>query len=446
MKIHTGPWIVLLLLTGFVSSAQAQVIEAQPRPAGRRSGAPSTPDPNRSAQELLLTLSLSGGYDNNLIPTEFVLPVDQYTFLDEGYASAAAGSVVYRVGTSTRNIEGRGQGYVRRGATIVGLPAGGDASITGTTSIGRRMGVNVGGVVSYEPTSLSTTFGALGTPVDEAMPDVSPIQAITPQRWLSVNGSAGFYRNWTSRQRMHLQYSGGRRRPDTGPRQDTRLQSAALGYVWDPRQNAGFQLSYRFNEHRSDLLNADQPVRTQAVDVGIRLDRRLSPTRRMGFTFGGGAARTWSQAQALEGIPRREFTLPTAFGSARVNIIRQWNLSFDLRRDVSVLDGIAPEPFATIATGVRLEGEVGSRLQLAISWASTKGDTQSGSASAFNTATGTAQIQYAFSRFGGLFVGYTYYEHQQEGSLPTLTALPRSYNRNSVRLGLTLWLPVVGGS
>ena len=116
--------------------------------------------------------------------------------------------------------------------------------------------------------------------------------------------------------------TGGRRQPDTGPSQETRLQSAALSYASESRQNAGLQFSYRFNEHRQGLLDADQPIRTHAVDLGTRLERRLSPTRRMSFSFGGGATRTWSQP--LLGVPQRDFTLPTAFGSARVNIIRQW--------------------------------------------------------------------------------------------------------------------------
>lgn len=444
VRTLTSASIVFVLLTGVVSPAAAQVIEGLGRPTNDRPGRRPAPNPTGTSQELTLTLNFTGGYDDNLGPETPGFLVDSYTPRQQGYATSGAVLLDYRRGTATRNIEGHGRAFMNRGEMTVGQPAGGSGGVQAMTSLGRRMGATLGVASSYEPTSLFNAFGPLADQVEDGViPDVSPTQAITQQRWFSTQINAGFHRNVTSRQRLDVQYETTQRKALNGITVDSRQQSASVRHSWDPRRSLGFHFSYRLNEHRQDRLISDRPLRSQGVDASLQLERRLSATRRVGFTLGGGA--TQSHTPSTLEIAERDFVEPTAFGSARIDLFRSWALSADVRRDIAVLDGIAAEPFTTNMVSSRLDGRMGSRVQLALSWASSKGDSQSHSAQAFETATGTVQVQYVVASFCAVFGAFTHYEHQLQNISALTTGLPSSYNRNSVRVGMTFWLPMLGG-
>ena len=251
-------------------------------------------------------------------------------------------------------------------------------------------------------------------------------------------------RNWTARQRTEVQYGSNRRQPTNGPRVDSRLQFASVQHLWDPRENAGFQFAYRLSEHRQDRVISDQPLTSQSIEASVRLQRRLSAMRGVSLTLGGGA--TQSRTPPTDLRAATDYVVPIVYGSARLNFTRTWSLSVDARRDISVLDGITPEPFATDAVSVRLTGEPLSRIQLAASWASSRGSSGFDDRSSFDTQTGTVQLQYPVSRSVGVFAAYTNYQHVLRNISPLQSGLPANYNRNSVRVGLTLWLTVLGGS
>jgi hypothetical protein len=434
---------VCLVVAGLAPDAFAQVIEGQPRPTGTRFGPRAPVDPNRVTQQLTLNFNFTGGYDENREVRTPGLPVDRVLFQQDGYAQAGAANLTYRRGTQEKYISGNGRAYVNRGIAVVGPPAGGDASLSGTTSLGDRMGASLGVGTAYEPTSLSNAFGALSDQIEGVtVPDVTPTQAMTSERWLSAQANGSVYREWTTRQRTELYYVNAYRESFNGPSLNSLMKLGTVRHSWDPKRSAGFRFNYSFSDHRQSDVEEGRPLRVQTADVTLRLDRRLSPRRRLGFTIGAGASHT--KRLLIETGEERGRFLPTMFGSAHLDLLRSWVLSADARRDITVLDGISLQPFVTDAAAVRLEGYAAARILLTFSGAISIGDSALSDTGDFQTITGTAQAQYVFGRTLGLFGAYTYYEHRLQGITHLQVGLPGNYNRNSVRVGMTVWLPVIG--
>jgi hypothetical protein len=59
-------------------------------------------------------------------------------------------------------------------------------------------------------------------------------------------------------------------------------------------------------------------------------------------------------------------------------------------------------------------------------------------------ATSTAvTVQHGF-RYGGIFVGYSRYDHRLRDLIGSPDTIATQFGRQSVRAGLTIWLPLYG--
>jgi len=64
--------------------------------------------------------------------------------------------------------------------------------------------------------------------------------------------------------------------------------------------------------------------------------------------------------------------------------------------------------------------------------------------SSYTTYQGTARLKWMLTRAWAMYGEYQYYYYDLRGTLHLLPGVPPSLNRNSVRIGMTLWVPVVG--
>lgn len=448
MRAHPSWSIVLLLLAGIVAPAAAQVVDRPPRVLGGLFGGQRPRDPNRTSQELTLTLNLGSGYDRNLGPGGQELPVGVFSPMESGFATTAGAAARYWRGRTSRYFEASGRGYLNSAHAADSRVAGGDAAVRGETGLGRRSGLTYDVGAAYEPTLLFSALGPLVGPTQgSVVPDGNAPQGILEQRWLSAQGSIGVYRHWTTRQRMDVLYTRSLREPVDGPGTDSRTQVASVRHRWNPRPNAGFQLSYRYDENQqTDEVLDLQPVRTQTVDAGVNVERRLSPTRGALFSFTGGAAYTRVRPIAAAGMLGQiaTFVVPIVAATARLDLARAWNVSTAFDRSVTVLEGLSPEPFATNVVSLRLDGVVAQRTNVGISGAYSRGAALVTDAGSFEATGATAQVQYAMGRCCGVFTSYNYYTHRTTGVVTVPTGYPPRYDRHSVRVGFSFWLPLYG--
>ena len=120
-------------------------------------------------------------------------------------------------------------------------------------------------------------------------------------------------------------------------------------------------------------------------------------------------------------------------------------MSITARRDITVLNGLSPEPFESDAAMLSLDGTTASRLWTAISAGLSRGRARSAAGGGdFNLAILNGEVRYGFGAHVGLLVQYTYNSHEFHNGVVTPASFPFRYSRNSIRVGLTMWLPLYG--
>ena len=440
----------MLLLTGSVSPADAQFVQGPPGAARGIFGSGGS----ASSSHLGVTFDVEGGYDDNAIGETDAPPSPTQPFapFQSGYVTAATAAMRFQKGRVERYVLALGSGSVSQQQIASGLPSyrivRGEGSLQAATGQGRRSGATMAVGASYEPTYLFGAFSSLdrnpgaGSPVEEIpIPTEDPSLALTEQRWLASRASGGAHYNWTSRQRLSAQYDGLWVEPIAGPGYESRTNSATVQHGWSPSASAGLDLVYRYDATAQVFEGGEQPLSLQTAEARVRYLHPLSPGRSVSWMLGGGAVQV--RGGAVGDQPSFEDYSPTASGTLRFDFARTWGMSFSVRRDVTILNGLSAEPFASDAVLMSIDGTVARRLSLAASAGYSRGLALRAVDGDFDITLVNAQMRYGLGTHVALLVRYSY-DDQQLRDVTVSTSFPSQYGRSSIRVGVTMWLPLYG--
>jgi hypothetical protein len=441
---------IVLLLTGYVSPADAQFVQGPPGSArGVFGGGGSA-----SSSHLGVTFDLEGGYDDNTMQDAEAPPSPTQPFapFQSGYVTTGSAAMRFQKGRIERYVLALGSGSVSQQQIGSGLPTfrivRGEGSFQAATGQGRRSGATMSVGSSYEPTYLFGAFGSLDRNPDSVSPvEETPIAtedqslALTEQRWLASRASAGAHYNWTPRQKLSGQYDGLWVQPIAGPGFESRTNSATVQHAWDPGPEAGLDLVYRYDDNAQVFDDGEQPLSLQTAEARVRYLHQLSPARSVSLLVGGGVVQL--TAGAVGDTPSFEDVGPTASGAVRFDFARTWGLSFSARRDVTILNGLSAEPFASDSATLSIDGIVARRLLIAASGGYSRGRTLREVDGDFDVTLFNAQLRYGLGTHLGLVVRYSY-DDQTLRNVNVSTSFPSQFSRNSVRVGVTMWLPLYG--
>ena len=229
------------------------------------------------------------------------------------------------------------------------------------------------------------------------------------------------------------------------PRQHDTIDSSTNAIVvqhdWNHRPNTGFIAAYRFDQIEQNVDNVPaEPIRFQSLEGGLRRDVRFSTDRSFSITVLGGVTLIQS-ANPLANIEGR--LEPKAEFRATYNLSRQWRVSAGFGTGVTALNGVSVDAFRNDFASANIAGIIARRVTVALESAWARGAAVGTSEGDFVSSDTTATLQYGF-RYGGLFAGVTRYTHELNQILTSDGVLPTSIDRYSVRVGVTLWLPLYG--
>lgn len=438
MRQSTRWATAVVVLAALHTPVAGQTVATGTRPLGgmfsrtSRGGADTTPS-------LRVVVDLGGGYDETVEPTGTSVPILVFSPQQGGRVANATGSLVYHQGSATRFVEASGSTYVSAASSGAGRIAGGGASATAATPLGRRNGLTASGSVSYDPTYLFNAFGSIAPDVEGGVvPGTRPTRGITEQRWLNTQGGMGLSRNWTARQNSNFLLNSQRREPVSGPGFDSWAHMATLRHVWNARERASLASTFGYTENvQRDEQSVQRTITSQTAELSATVSKPWSPRQRLQLTVSGGINQARSST-AGQGV---SFTTPTMAGLARVDFSQTWSLALDARRDVTVLNGVTPEPFRSTAVSLRTVGAWGQRLQLSASASFSTGAAAVSSTGGFENVVGTAQVQFATTSWCAFFANYSYYNHRFR-SVAVQPGVPTRYELNSVRAGVLLGFPL----
>jgi hypothetical protein len=441
--------LALAVVTLAVSApAAAQSTERPQRSFRGLFGGSPTPDPDRSRQELTLTVNLLGGYDDNLAGAAGSgTPTSES---EGGYIGNGDLSVRYYRGRAVRSLTFDGNAYATKyGTTDLGLVKGGTASVSGVTQVRRRDSLSASQYVSYEPLLMLNAFGPLDpiVPPGES-PQSETFAGLSERR--SINASTNLGYQWAMARRSSIGLDYGFQAlhyldsdTDQGNSTSHRVSS---GYSQSLNRSTALRASYGYRYGRFRDSDGIRPLTEHTIEAGPHFDRALSRTRRIQVSLSGGA----QYVRTLAGVPLSrtliDYWTPFASTSAGLELTSSWRVQADYRRGTTVLPEVTTESYVTDAVSVGTSALFGQRLDvdLTVGVATGTSAVATGSEATYRSGTLTSSARWAFSRrFAALF-NYYYYDYRftNTGDLPD--GFNPSTTRHSFRVGITMWVPLVG--
>ncbi|HXH06106.1 MAG TPA: hypothetical protein VNI83_05885 [Vicinamibacterales bacterium] len=433
----TSSRLATLALTAAVLAAAPEAL-AQPRPYRPLFGGAAPAAPGRQALDL--TLTLAGGYDDDVLHDAGDLRLDPR--LLGGVFTALSGDLRYALRARRVEFAASAGSSLRRfhdmGATV---PVGHYAGVGLSLTPGSRTTIVLTQSVSHTPSPLYGLFARAAaaalaelapTGVDYAYGDVRTYTYVAALRATRQVGRRGT-----------LSFDSGYRRTDVDGEvvgfSDLVAYDVGGAYSHGLGRDVSLRLGYTYREGQYfDTVRARQ----HDLDAGIDYNRPLSRSRRTRLALGFGST-------VIEGPP---------FGSPSAVVVRQyrarahaglthhmgrtWTLGAVYRRGGHLVEGI-PAPFYTDSVTVTLGGFLTRRADLTASAAYTAGDVWGQSATAIETYTGDLRLRVGLTRTLAAFAEYLYYYYDFARAPELQGALPPRLRRQGVRVGLAVWLPVL---
>jgi hypothetical protein len=224
---------------------------------------------------------------------------------------------------------------------------------------------------------------------------------------------------------------------------DVATQTAVIGHSWEFVRNMRLESSLTLSEQASQQPTGDrQGLDTQTAALGLEVRVPISRTRRLTFSGNGGATRV----QTLSAVTNApiDYTTPSYAGSIRMDLGRTWAMSADFNRMVQMLEGLTLQSFVTTTASVWGGGSVGRRSVLSFTGLYSDGIAHPGESGTYDSFGAIAQWQFRISQCCSVITNYSRYQHTLSEVASVPIGFPRNTTNNSVRVGLTLWLPLFG--
>jgi hypothetical protein len=440
-----GLRVAALVVVLSVCAAPAQAQRPRPDRPYRGLFGGNGADPN-SAQQLDVNVSLSGAYDDNVLADRGQGGLDPRFQKSGGYGGGSV-SLDYtrRAGRATFDFTGgTSYRYYPSIREMNGFNSFGSIGLS--VKLTSRTDFRLTESASYSPYYSFGGFPGLAPYAPGDIAPISPDYPLLQQAAISLFSSASIEHRLTPRASLSADY--------------------LLNYVDYRGQNqpfrnwgAGGRFSYRLSSHASARLGyhyrrgtygayyANRPIDGHDIDVGIDYNRALSFSRTttFGFSTGSSIYRSFSPSSTTTLADWQYRTHYMVTGNAYLNrqIGRSWNARLSYQRGLQFVQGF-PDPFFSDSVTASVGGfaDARSRLNFTAAYSNGAVGVAIGGRN-FTTYTGVASYQLALVRWAALFADYSYYHYIFDPTVPLPPGMNRGLDRQSVRGGLNLWLPLL---
>lgn len=413
-------------------------------------GGPRTVDPTRTRTELTFSANGSAGYDDNVAAGEGGGGGAVPSSATSGFVADGDVSLDYFYGNGTRSVRVQGAGTVQAMPDYLDSVApGASMNVAAATALGRRQTLTASQFVAWEPLfTFGQTFiggdSAAPPPVQPA-PGVPVTSGLFERRSFSSGSNVALDRRWSRRDTTQLAYGYSQAIYTSDEGGDTRTHNVSAGYSRALSRRWAARAGYAYSHGTfDDLTGVDRPTRQHMIEGGPEYNRRLSPTRTVAVSAAGGASRI--ESQRADNDELYAYWAPFASLAATLSLSESWSLGSTYRRGLSTLDGLTGQSYYSDSASVSVGGLLTSRTDLTITGNATAGRTAavSGSDSDYRVYGASSQFSFALTRTIAATATYSYYYHRYSNPEDLPVGFPPQYDRNSVRVGLTMWVPLRG--
>lgn len=402
-------------------------------------------------QKLDLTATVSEAYDDNV-------SADQNGSVPNPSSAQIGGFFTEFGGTANYAWHKRGLQFAATGASIFRYynDLGEVASVSHTGGVGfsaelaRRTNLSVNQTVAYSPSYLYGLFPSVTTPVpgssQPAAPDYNVDDSESYSYGTSLSLSHGVTTKGTLTGTAGFQYTDFVQ--DTLLRRDLKFYNLRGQYAHGMNRNASFRVGYRFSSgnfgYGTPGALSDNTTE-HGVDLGVDYTRPLSKTRRLvfGFSLGSSSADVGTLSLGDDQIAGRQYKV-IGDSSLGYQFHRTWQARVSYRRGLDYVPDLTQPVYVGGVTGL-VEGMLSRKLHFSSGGGYSSGDSAlQRSATQFDTSTGYLRFQYIVSKNWAANAEYLYYYYNFTGVAALPLSVPHHLSRNSVRIGVTLWMPFKG--
>jgi hypothetical protein len=301
--------------------------------------------------------------------------------------------------------------------------------------------------MAYSPSYLYDLFPSVAEPAPGLAVPVGPDYDVGDSRSLSyatlVNASRPVGRRGTLSASANYSFAdfqgvAALRRPDV------RAFGMGLSFARHVSRNTSLRLgySYRGGDVGGDGI-ASKTV-AHGLEVGTAISRPLSATRRatFGFTLGSSAVSAVEQTGVAGQDQRYRAHGNASFG---YQFNTRWQARASYQRDLQYVPELS-DPVFTDGFTVAVQALLSDRTDLMGTVSYSNASSALGSAqdaATVDTYTGDVRFRYALTRTWALYVSYLYYYYELTARTPSSAIVPPGLERSGVRVGLSLWLPLL---
>jgi hypothetical protein len=223
------------------------------------------------------------------------------------------------------------------------------------------------------------------------------------------------------------------------------LRSLGIGgrYLYNLSRSSSVHLGYFYRQGQYSYLATGQSTVAHDIDIGIDYHRPLSFSRRTHLDFSVGSSVVTQPGLDTTLQQRFEYRVVGSAGLSH-DIGRTWKARVAYDRNVAFVEGLR-EPVFADAVNSSLDGFLNRRVDLHLGGGLSIGDASRASSGQTGVRTYTAfgRLRYALNQTIALFSDYTYYNYNLGTAVVTTVGIPRTLDRNTFRVGLTTWLPLL---
>ena len=399
------------------------------------------------ANGLRLNASVFEAWDQNLL-AEFTSPNTSSALRVSGAYTNLLGDLTYTRRTARFQVAAVAGGNARYYSNVNAFAAndyhgGGGVALRPTAST--TMAVNQS--LSYAPVYLFGLFAdALPVPLGNVA-SLDSAFAVSDDRAVTTNSSAELEQRLTARTLLALKGDFMRSHfTVVSPRgTDFSSVSASGDYRYRLTQDNDLRLGYTYRQASFQGtepfgLRPQQPAEHN-LHLGVVFHPALSDRRRTIVTFEGGTSLVNSAISSEPFTLRRQLRL---VGDATVahQMAETWLLVGAVKRGTGFVQGLGA-PVFTDAVSVTASGFFNRRTDLLTSVAYSNGEPSLvGSVVTFSTTSANARLRVALTSRWAFISEYVFYHYDFSKVLPLAAGLDPRVKRNTIRAGITLWMPV----
>ena len=437
------PFIVrALLMAGLVVASTIPALAQTEAPARQYQGVFGriTENPN-SRQQMDLTVSLYGGYDDNVLADEG--GVGNPAFMRSGWLTGLSGDLSYARQLRRVSLGVRGGTYLRYMPAFKKFISVSQASgaIDFSASLSSSTRLHAAQSLAHRPYRHLLFFPGAFLPAETgeaALPDIDFV--LSGRQVLASSTVVGLTHTLSRRSSVSLTY--GLHLTDSRGRElDHRDQHAGVRYTRNVTKYLSLRLGYGYRHARHSF--AARPTRSHDLDIGADYHRALSFSRNTSVSFGTGTSILRS-----ERVEDGSGDQPTRYlmrGAATLNheIGRSWTAALGYYRGLQFIDGLA-EPVLSDSVSARLGGYLGPRVGVFALAGYSRGEMGlRRAAPRYEAYMASAGVRVALNRHVGIYSQYAVYLSEFPEGIRVPLGLSRQIERHGVRAGLTFWAPVL---